>query len=1033
MSYKKLNNITGWAVCILACVVYLLTMEGTISFWDCGEFAAGAVKLEVVHSPGAPLFLLIGRFFAIIFGSGNEHIAINAVSALSSGFTILFLFWTITHFGRRIALQRSGEDSLTSNSTIAVMAAGIIGALAYTFSDTFWFSAVEAEVYAMSSLLTAMVFWAILKWEDKVSEIEKLHGAKSNTRGADRWIVFIAFIIGLSIGVHLLNLLTIPAIVMVYYFKKYDVTPLGTAIAFAVGCAITGIVQIGVIQYIPKICSAFDVYFVNSLGTPFNFGVYFVLILLGALSVALLLLANKKRKYFLHLGTLCFIFILIGYSSYFQTVIRSNVELPIDMTNPDNAAALVDYLGRSQYGSIPHLTGPDYNSEIDRSKQPKMSAMKYHKGKEKYEELGESLEGYYYENERTFPRIWSSSNPSHVSYYENYLGLAKGEDPSAGDNMNFFLGYQVNQMWWRYFCWNYIGRQNDFQNIMGEPQTSNWLSGVKFIDKNMFGRGDVDVAPKMYSESKARNELYFLPFILGILGLLFHIKHDKRNAFVVGLLFFFTGLAIVIYLNNTPLQPRERDYAYAGATYAFAIWIGLGLLMVREWMQKIVKGSIGTYAAFVICLLAVPVLMAFKGWDDHDRSDKTLARDTARNYLSSLDKNAILFTEGDNDTYPLWYAQEVEGLRTDVRIINLSLLGIDWYVDQLNNAANDSKPIPMIWKPEDYRGNYLVQAQYVASDRVDANAYYPLKEVLQYLNQAKKAQAATPLPIKNYSLPVNKANVKASGILKGRDSILANSLEQINFTLPRNYALKNDLAVLNILAANEWKRPIYFANSIDRNHYEGLGEYLELEGLVYKLVPYRTPGSNTQNILTLNEKKCVDWVLNDLKFGNAHKGTVYYNQTNRRMLNGIRIATFQIAENLIARGKKKDAIKVLDHLMKNIHEGSYPISITQMDNALLFICDKYIKAGATKQADELADKLIEYSKKQVAYFNTLRSDEKSTNSRTFADTDFCRTGLGYLVQSAKIHKMNPLADKIEKVLMELSSKLPATPQQMQPQ
>jgi hypothetical protein len=1019
MSYKKLNNITGWAVCIVACLVYLLTMEGTISFWDCGEFAAGAVKLEVVHSPGAPLFLLIGRFFAIIFGSGNEHIAINAVSALSSGFTILFLFWTITHFARRIALRRSDDNTVSSNATVAIMASGIIGALAYTFSDTFWFSAVEAEVYAMSSLLTALVFWAILKWEDKVSE---------GSQVADRWIVFIAFVIGLSIGVHLLNLLTIPAIVMVYYFKKREVTTLGTLIAFAIGCAITGIVQIGVIQYIPKICSAFDVFFVNSLGTPFNFGVYFVLLLLGAISVVLLLVAKKKNKYFLHLGTLSFIFILIGYSSYFQTVIRSNVEVPIDMTNPDNAAALVDYLGRSQYGSIPHLSGPDFTAGSPIS--AKEGGMQYWKGEEKYIELGKKQTDYVYRADKTriFPRVWDGNSEAHIRYYQNYLGLAKGEDPTAKDNLDFFFGYQVNQMWWRYFCWNYIGRQNDFQNIIGEPQTSNWLSGVKFIDKNIAGRGDVDVAPEMYSESKARNEFYFLPFILGFLGLLFHIQYDKRNAFVVGLLFFFTGLAIVIYLNNTPMQPRERDYAYAGATYAFAIWIGLGMLMVQDWLQKFLKGRMGTYAAFAICLLAVPVLMAFKGWDDHDRSDKTLARDTARNYLASLDKNAILFTEGDNDTYPLWYAQEVEGLRTDVRIVNLSLLGIDWYVDQLNNATNDSKPIPMIWKPEDYRGNYLGQARYVASDRIDANAFYPLTEVLQYLNQTKKAVGPTALPIKNFSIPVNKENIQKSGILAGRDSLLQNAPDQINFKLPRDYALKNDLAVLNILAANDWKRPIYFANSIDRNHYEGLGEYLELEGLVFKLVPKRTPGSNTQNILSFNEKKCIDWVLKDLKFGNAHKGTVYYNQTNRRMLNGIRIATFQIAENLIRSGKKKEATQVLDHMMKNIHPGSYPISITQMDNALLFVCDKYIKAGATKQANELADKLIDYTRKQVKYFNTLKKQDQGQNSRTFADTDFCRNGLGYLVQSASINNMKPLSEKLQKILAEISTKLP-NPQQ----
>ena len=937
MSYNKINNITGWVVGIFACIVYLITMEGTISFWDCGEFAAGAVKLEVVHSPGAPLFLLIGRFFAIFMGSGLEHMAINSVSALSSGFTILFLFWTITHFARRIALIRSEDNTLSSNATVAIICSGIVGALAYTFSDTFWFSAVEAEVYAMSSFLTALVFWAILKWEDKVSD---------GSQVADRWIVFIAFVIGLSIGVHLLNLLTIPAIVMVYYFKKYDVTPLGTLIAFVVGCAITGIVQVGIIQYVPKIMAWFDVKFVNSLGLPFNAGVFFVLALIAAILVTLLIYAKKNGKYFLHLGTLCVAFILIGYSSYFQTVIRSNADVPIDMTNPDNAFALVDYLGRSQYGSIPHLTGPDFTS---RPVGVEEGSMRYWKGEKKYEELGLERNEYIYPpgSKRVFPRVWDGNKESHKQFYRSYLGLNEGEDPSSWDNMRFFLGYQVNQMWWRYFCWNYIGRQNDFQNIMGEPQTSNWVSGIKPIDK-FFGRGDIDKGPDIFSKSKARNEFYFLPFILGILGILFQIQHDKRNAFVVGLLFFFTGLAIVIYLNNTPLQPRERDYAYAGATYAYAIWIGLGMLMVREWILKFLKGSAGTYAAFALCLLAVPVLMGAQGWDDHNRSDKSLARHTASNYLASLDKNAILFTEGDNDTYPLWFAQEVKNLRPDVRIINLSLLGIDWYIDQLNSAINEAGPVPMVWKPEHYRGDNLNQAQYQASSKIDASAHYDLKEVMTYLTQAQNRMGATALPIKNFSIPVNKDNIKASGILEGRDSIFNSMPERINFTLPRDYALKNDLAVLNILAANDWKRPIYFANSIDQNHYEGLGEFLELEGLVYKLVPYRTPGSSTVSPLAFNEKKCMDWAMKTLKFGNAEKGTVYYNQTNRRMLNGIRIGCFQIADNLVRRGKKDEAIKVLDHLRTNIHENSYPIAITQEDRAMILIADNYIKAGATK-------------------------------------------------------------------------------------
>lgn len=1023
MNYKKLNNITGWVLCIIACAVYLITMEATISFWDCGEFAAGAVKLEVVHQPGAPLFLLIGRFFAIIFGSGNEHVAINAVSALSSGFTILFLFWTITHFARRMALSRSSDNTLTNNAIVAILAAGVVGALAYTFSDTFWFSAVEAEVYAMSSFLTALVFWAMLKWDDKVSEITEASAGNTNTRSADRWIVFIAFIIGLSIGVHLLNLLTIPAIVMVYYFKKFEVTPIRTLIAFGIGCVITGVLQVGVIQYIPKISSAFDVFFVNSLGTPFHMGVYFVLLLLGGISVLLLFIAKRKGKYFLHLGTLCFIFILIGYSSYFQTVIRSSADVPIDMSNPDNASALVDYLGRAQFGSIPHISGPDFTAGSPIS--AKEGAMEYYKGTDEYIELGNKQTDYVYRPEKTriFPRVWNGNNPSHVSFYQNYLGLNKGEDPSSSDNLKFFFGYQVNQMWWRYFCWNYIGRQNDFQNYSGEPQNSNWISGIGFID-NIFGRGDIDAGPDMYSKSKARNEFYFLPFILGLLGLLFHFKHDKQNAFIVGLLFFFTGIAIVIYLNNTPMQPRERDYAYAGATYAFAIWIGLGLLMINEWMQKVLKGNTGTYVTFILCFLAVPMLMAAKGWDDHDRSDKTLARDTAHNYLASLDKNAILFTEGDNDTYPLWYAQEVDGLRPDVRILNLNLLSIGWYIDQLYNAVNKSPSIPIVWKPEDYRGSNLSRASYVADTRIDPNKYNDLSEVLQFLALQKQNPINVALPTKKISLPIIKENLLNSGILKGRDSILASLPSQIDFTLTANSLQKNDMLLFNIIAANEWKRPIYISNTVASSHYGGLDEYFELEGINFKLVPYRTPGSNTNNIRSFNESKCMDWVLKDLKFGNAHKGSVYYNQTNRRMLNGIRLAAFQIADNLSVRGKKKEAKQVLDHLMKNIHEDSYPISMTRYDNTLVRICVSYLNIGAEKEGGELADKLIEYTNKQIAYYNSLKSEDKGLNSLAFVNSDICRNSLNYLYQVAIQNKLSTVSDKLNTALQTINVKLP---------
>jgi len=1000
-----------------------LTQEGSISFWDTGEFASGARNLEVVHSPGAPLFLIIGRLFMMAFSPESAYIGINALSALCSGFTILFLFWSITHFGRRIALRNSENGELNSNSTIGIMAAGIVGALAYTFSDTFWFSAVEAEVYAMSSLLTAVVFWAILKWEDKMDE-EGSH--------ADRWIVFIAFILGLSIGVHLLNLLTIPAIVMVYYFKKFKTTTMGIFWAFLIGSAITGIVQVGVIQLVPKICAKIDIMFVNDFGLPFNSGVFFVLLLIAVGAFFGLKWAQKNAKYYLHIGILSFLFILIGYSSYFQTVIRSNADVPIDMTNPDNTHSLVSYLSRDQYGSIPHISGPDYNSKIIGVKD---GEMQYRKGEKEYEAVGEKLSDYEFApgTTRMFPRIWDHNK---AQYYPILLGLEEGATPTGSDNLSFFWNYQINQMWWRYFCWNYIGRQNDFQQVFDERHRSNWLSGIKPIDR-AFGRGDMDKAPEIFKHNKARNELYFLPFILGLIGLFFHIKNDDKNAFIVGLLFFFTGLAIVIYLNNNPVQPRERDYAFAGATYAFAIWIGLGVMQVAEWLRKFLKAPMSHYAAGAICLLAVPILMASKGWDDHDRSNKTLPKATGSNYLSNLDKNAIIFTEGDNDTYPLWYAQEVERLRPDVRIINLSLLGIDWYIDQLQRAVNESPPIPMLWRPEDYRGTKLNQVQYLPSERVDQSRFYDISQVLGQTHKNQGTMGGGRLVANQLMIPVNKANIKASGILAGRDSILNAAPANIGFKLPsRNNQpfQKNDLAVLNIIAANDWKRPIYFANSIDPNHYEGLEEYLEMEGLVFKLVPYQTPGSSPYQMpLAINQKKNIDWFTNKVKYGGAESGEVYYNQTNRRMLNGLRRHVHYAAENLIRQGKKEEAIQILDKVLAGIHPKSYPWAVSNEDLATFKMGLSYMNAGAEKKATKVFSALLKHMEDDMEYYNTLKPNGKILKD---PELDLYRQVLQNLEALSRMNNMPKIQEMVKKTMQIYSmspQQAPPMPGQAPPQ
>ncbi|MBL7764479.1 MAG: DUF2723 domain-containing protein [Chitinophagaceae bacterium] len=1007
MDFKKLNNIIGWAVCLIACTVYMMTKEATVSFWDCGEFISGAAKLEVVHSPGAPLFLMIGRLFVILFGIKNAAFAVNTLSALSSGFTILFLFWTITHFAKRI-IVKNGE-MVDQNNLIKIMGAGIVGALAYTFSDTFWFSAVEGEVYAMSSFLTALVFWAILKWEDKLSN--------DNETYADRWVVLIAFLMGLSIGVHLLNLLTIPAIVMVYYFKRYKASTWGTVWAFLIGCVITGVVQYGVIQAVPILASQMDILFVNSFGLPFNSGVLFMIVLIAAACFFVLRWAKSKGHYFVHLGTLCFMFILIGYSAFFQIIIRSNADVPLDMTNPDNAISLIKYLQREQYGKVPLVTGPDYNSRPIGMKDGKMQ---YWQGEKRYEELGEKKDEYEYspEDVRLFPRIWDGNDPNHANFYRSYLGLGENDKASSADNLKFFFGYQVNQMWWRYFCWSYIGRQNDVQNIQGEPHNGNWISGIKFIDK--MKTGDIDKMPEAFSKSKARNELYFLPFILGIIGLVYQYMKDRRNALIVVMLFFFTGLAIVLYLNNTPLQPRERDYAYAGATYAFAIWIGLGVMMVSDWFRKVLSPSLSPMAATLACLVAVPVLMASKNWDDHDRSNKTLAKATAINFLESCEPNAILFTEGDNDTYPLWYAQEVEGIRTDVRIVNISLLGIDWYIDQLAHATNQAGPVPLIWKSEQYRGEKKNYVQYVEDKSIPADRYFNLAEVLKVIGKdAPGGRSADAIPVKNFFLPVDKELIRKNNVLAANDSSYVE--DSVKFTMPKGVAYKNDLAILNILAANAWKRPIYFANSIDPDHYEGLQEYLQLEGLAYKLIPVRTPGSTTNTPRRVNYEKCMDLILNKFQYGNADKGTVYYDQTNRRMLNSPRVLAFQLADNLILQNRKEEALKVIQRIVKMIPNSSYPWVITQEDKTMILLADAAIKAGGKELAKEITDKLMKFTEDDIAYMNSLPGDKKDFKTD---DCQFELTAMNFLATEANTNGMPEIGKALSDKVNSLAASVP---------
>jgi hypothetical protein len=975
MSFKRINDITGWIICIIACSVYIMTMEANGSLWDCGEFASSAYKLQIPHPPGAPLFVLLGRLFMVPFDPANAAMGASLLSALSSGFTILFLFWTITHFARKL-VQKDGTP-LDGTKIAGVMAAGVVGALAYTFSDSFWYSAVESEVYALSSFFTAIVFWAMLKWEHNVTTEEEA-GIKGHFTRADRWIILIFYLMGLSIGVHLLNLLTIPAIVIIYYFKRYKVTRWGTFFAFIIGCLITGLVQKAIIQWSIKGAGNLDVIFVNDFGLPFFSGFAFFFVLIAVVFYMGLRLAKRKNWNFLKLGLWCFAFMLLGYSTYFTTLVRSNADPSIDMFNVDNPVSLVGYVSREQYGDWPILFGQDFTAQIQEAKITETNI----KSNGKYEKAGRKVEYVYApEDLHFFPRMWDQSNDQgHADYYANWAGIGKDQQgnwdraPTMSENIKFFFSYQINWMYWRYFMWNFAGKQNDIQGVnMSNVRDGNWKSGIGFVDHLRLG--NQNTLPESLKENKANNKLFALPFILGILGLIYQIKKDDRDALITGLLFFFTGIAICLYLNQAGNQPRERDYAYVGSFYAFAIWIGLGVLWVKEKLLPLIKNKMmSSYVAGAICLLLVPVLMASQEWDDHDRSNKTIARDLARNYLESCAPNAILITFGDNDTYPLWYAQEVEGIRKDIRVINSSLLGTDWYINQLRYKINDSDPIDPIWSADQIEGANRDVIYNAPQEGVDPNQYMDLYTMMKdyvgsddpaKMEQGRDGSMLHVFPTKKVSVAVDTNFVRQNKTVNADDKIVS----EVRFDIPKNVLYKNDAAILNIIAANKWKRPIYFTSP-----YSDLGfqPYLRQDGLSYRLIP------------VLNSDLNNDWVVDKLTtkfaFGNADKPGVYFDEENRRHLNSIRLAYGQAAASLADAGRKEDAIKLLTLCDQKLLESNFPYGIPsrgQQHNqvSMQFLLGAY-KAGDTKLAAKVSAALKKDMEQQAAYYESLPDDKR---------------------------------------------------------
>lgn len=973
--YKRYNLITGWFTFLVSAVVYLLTIEPTASFWDCGEFISASYKMLVGHPPGAPFFMIMGRFFTL-FGGGPQHAAlmVNVMSALASAFTILFLFWTITHLARKIWM--TGEDTQESWRIWAVMGAGLVGALAYTFSDTFWFSAVEGEVYAMSSLFTAVVFWAILKWENV-----------SDQPHSNRWLILIAYLMGLSIGVHLLNLLAIPAIVLVYYFKKYEVTRANTLKALLISGLLLGGILYGIIPGVVKVASWFELFFVNELGFDFNTGTLVYAFLLIAAIVWAIWYTYRKEMVIVNTLVTGVAVILIGYSSFAMIVIRSAANPTMDQNSPDDVFSLMGYLNREQYGERPLIYGQNYNSPLDRK------AMESDKGKPLYIKkegryvVAEYRPEYKYDSNTTlpFPRMYSRDG-RHIEEYKRWTNLkgrpvriqddATGQMktiqvPTFGENIRFFINYQLIHMYFRYFMWNFSGRQNDIQGH-GEINKGNWITGISFVDNLMYG--NQNLLPDSMKQNKARNAYFMLPLILGIAGMWFQYRkgsEGKRQFWMVMLLFFLTGLAIVIYLNQSPLQPRERDYAYAGSFYAFAIWIGLGVLALAEWIQKYLNRQNAAIAATAVTLVAVPGVMAAQNWDDHDRSGRYIARDLAYNYLNSCDENAIIFTNGDNDTFPLWYIQEVEGVRTDVRVCNLSYLQTDWYIDQMKRKAYLSNPLPIAASHHQYvTGSrdvvYLI-------DRIEGAV--ELGKALEFLKSDDLRTKQIPeyqgkfdyLPSKTFSMKVDVPKVEALHILPAGkvDSV-------VQFTISKNMILKNEWMVLEMLNDSQWERPIYYAVTVGGDNYAGLQDYFQLEGFAYRVVPHKTQNTDGQ-VGRVETDKFYHKLMNEFRWGGYSNPKVYLDENTQRMALNIRNNLTRLANALLDQNETEKAVQVLDKTMKEL-----PSNLVPHNYFSIFIAKGYYRARQTEKGDQILRELSKENLQELAYFTSLSSANQNT-------------------------------------------------------
>ena len=965
MEYKKINNILGWLAFAIALSTYILTLEPTTSFWDCGEYIATAFKLQVGHPPGAPTFLLLGNFFSnFAFGDVTKvAYMINLMSAVSSAFTILFLFWTITAFAKRILGKIESQGQV-----ISIMGAGLVGSLAYTFSDSFWFSAIEGEVYGMSSFFTAVVFWAALKWDEEYDIIGD---------AANRWLLLITYLIGLSIGVHMLNLLAIPAVVYMYYFKKYKTTQKGFVVTGIVSILILGFIFFGLIPQIVKWLGIVERTFVNSIGLPFNSGtIFFIGVLVAAIYFGLKK-AKESGRNLVHTAILGITFILIGYSSFAVLVIRSNANTPIDENNPEEAVGLLAYLNREQYGSTPLVHGQYFTAGLDKKNPYSDGTPVYVKD----EQVGKYVvsdprknhsPNFEKKHSGLFPRMWSREG-RHVKAYKEWGSITgrKGKKPSIGENLSYFFNFQINHMYFRYFMWNFAGKQNDMQSH-GSITEGQWLSGITVLDE--WRLGPQDNLPSGQKNNPGRNHFYMLPFLLGMIGLFYHYKKNKKDAWIVNLLFVFTGLAIVVYLNQYPYQPRERDYAYVGSFYAFAIWIGLGVLAIIEKLRAYAPEKVAAIATTALCLVAVPGIMASEGWDDHNRSDRYTARDFAKAYLDSCDPDAILFTMGDNDTFPLWYVQEVEGYRTDVRIVNLSLLNTDWYIDQMKRDAYEGKGVPFTMPHKLYRQGTRDVAIFkdagISDQRWDVSRMNEWVQSDAPITKVQMGKEYVYFPTKKLRIPVNKEKVLANGTVSPEDAHLI--LPSIEWNLNVNQMEKKHMMIIDLLDTNNWDRPIYFSITIGNSShsFSYLWDYFQLDGLAYRFVPIKTK-SEAGKIGRVESEVLYTNLMEKFEYGNMNGEDVYMDETNLRLVMNIRNNFSRLADKLISEGDTARAINVLDRCIDLM-----PHEKVEYNFFMLPIAESYYASKETEKAREVVSIMQTMFDEKLSYYAQFEGDDK---------------------------------------------------------